>query len=109
MVFCVMIDRNGYLPVHGKIYSHPQLPGDVAFNTQTAATAASSTRSRRPCRRPQPAFYLIQSYARHLGNGKTVMMREIDVPIRLSRPALGQLPDRIQALSQPRANVATTT
>jgi methyl-accepting chemotaxis protein len=26
--------------------------------------------------------YLIQSYARH-GNGKMVMMREIDVPVRL--------------------------
>ena len=33
MAFCVMIDRNGYLPVHNKIYSHPQRPGDVAFNT----------------------------------------------------------------------------
>ena len=33
MVFCVMIDRNGYLPVHNKVYSHPQRPGDVAFNT----------------------------------------------------------------------------
>ena len=33
MVFCVMIDRNGYLPVHNKIYSHPQRPGDVAWNT----------------------------------------------------------------------------
>ena len=27
--------------------------------------------------------YLIQSYARDMGNGKTVMMREIDVPIRV--------------------------
>ena len=26
MVFCAMIDRNGYLPVHNKIYSHPQTP-----------------------------------------------------------------------------------
>src|SRR5258708_11356238 len=33
MAFCVMIDRNGYLPVHNKVYSHPQRPGDVAFNT----------------------------------------------------------------------------
>src|SRR5260370_34817234 len=33
MAFCVMIDRDGYLPVHNKIYSHPQRPGDVAFNT----------------------------------------------------------------------------
>jgi methyl-accepting chemotaxis protein len=29
--------------------------------------------------------YLIQSYARDMGNGKTVMMREIDVPIRVQR------------------------
>ena len=27
--------------------------------------------------------YLIQSYARDMGNGKTIMMREIDVPIRV--------------------------
>src|SRR5260370_6537006 len=33
MVFCAMIDRNGYLPVHNKIYSHPQRPGDISWNT----------------------------------------------------------------------------
>ena len=33
LAFAAMIDRNGYLPVHNKIYSHPQRPGDVAFNT----------------------------------------------------------------------------
>src|SRR5438105_3484815 len=27
--------------------------------------------------------YLVQSYARDMGNGKMVMMREIDVPIRV--------------------------
>ena len=43
MVFCVMIDRNGYLPAHNKIYSHPQRPGDVVWNTANAATAGSST------------------------------------------------------------------
>ncbi len=50
--FCATIDRNGYLPVHNKMYSHPQRPG-------------------------------VQSYARDMGNGKTIMMREIDVPIRV--------------------------
>jgi methyl-accepting chemotaxis protein len=84
MVFCVMIDRNGYLPVHNKVYSHPQRPGDVAWNTahcrnrrifnDTAGLAAG--RNLRA--------YLIQSYARDMGNGKTVMMREIDVPIRVN-------------------------
>jgi methyl-accepting chemotaxis protein len=83
MVFCVMIDRNGYLPVHNKIYSHPQRAGDLAWNTansrnrrifnDTAGLAAG--RNQRP--------YLIQSYARDMGNGNTVMMREIDVPVRV--------------------------
>ncbi len=83
MAFCVAIDRNGYLPVHNKIYSHPQRPNDVAWNTahsrnrrifnDTAGLAAG--RNQRT--------YLIQSYARDMGNGVTVMMREIDVPIRV--------------------------
>src|SRR5579871_4734437 len=83
MVFCVTINRNSYLPVHNKVYSHPQRPGDVAWNTahsrnrrifnDTAGLAAG--RNQRT--------YLIQSYARDMGNGITVMMREIDVPIRV--------------------------
>ena len=83
MAFCVAIDRNGYLPVHNKIYSHPQRAGDVTWNTahsrnrrifnDTAGLAAG--RNQRT--------YLIQSYARDMGNGVTVMMREIDVPIRI--------------------------
>jgi methyl-accepting chemotaxis protein len=84
MVFCVMIDRNGYLPVHNKIYSHPQRPGDVAWNT-------ANCRNRRIFNDPaglaagrNTRSYLIQSYARDMGNGKTIMMREIDVPIRVN-------------------------
>jgi methyl-accepting chemotaxis protein len=83
MAFCVMIDRNGYLPVHNKLYSHPQRPGDVAYNT-------ANSRNRRIFNDPAGLAagrnlrtYLIQSYARDMGNGKTVMMREIDVPIRV--------------------------
>ncbi|MGY3450085.1 methyl-accepting chemotaxis protein [Bradyrhizobium sp. USDA 4353] len=83
MAFCVAIDRNGYLPVHNKIYSHPQRPGDVAFNTANCRNrrifndpaGLAAGRNQRP--------YLIQSYARDMGNGNTVMMREIDVPIRV--------------------------
>ncbi|MBR0718423.1 methyl-accepting chemotaxis protein [Bradyrhizobium liaoningense] len=83
LAFSAMVDRNGYLPVHNKIYSHPQRPGDVAWNTANSRNrrifndpaglaAARNTRS-----------YLVQSYARDMGNGNTVMMREIDVPIRV--------------------------
>ena len=84
MAFCVMIDRNGYLPVHNNVYSHPQRPGDVAWNT-------ANSRNRRIFNDPaglaagrNQRAYLIQSYARDMGNGKTIMMREIDVPIRVN-------------------------
>ncbi|MBR0755962.1 methyl-accepting chemotaxis protein [Bradyrhizobium jicamae] len=83
MAFCVMIDSNGYLPVHNKVYSHPQRPGDVAWNT-------ANSRNRRIFNDPaglaagrNQRAYLIQTYARDMGNGNTVMMREIDVPIRV--------------------------
>jgi methyl-accepting chemotaxis protein len=84
MVFGVMIDRNGYLPVHNRIYSHPQRAGDVVWNTANSrnrrifndAAGLAAGRNQRS--------YLIQSYARDMGNGKTIMMREIDVPIRVN-------------------------
>jgi len=83
MVFCAMIDRNGYLPVHNRIYSQPQRPGDVTWNTANSrnrrifndAAGLAAGRNQRS--------YLIQSYARDMGNGQTIMMREIDVPIRV--------------------------
>ncbi|ANV99447.1 methyl-accepting chemotaxis protein [Bradyrhizobium icense] len=83
MAFCAMVDTNGYLPVHNKIYSHPQRPGDVTWNT-------ANSRNRRIFNDPaglaagrNQRAYLIQSYARDMGNGNMVMMREIDVPIRI--------------------------
>ena len=83
MAFCAMIDTNGYLPVHNRIYSHPQRPDDVTWNTANSrnrrifndAAGLAAGRNQRA--------YLIQSYARDMGNGNTVMMREIDVPIRV--------------------------
>ncbi len=69
MAFCAMIDRNGYLPVHNSIYSKPQRPGDVAWNT-------ANCRNRRIFNDPaglaagrNTRSYLIQSYARDMGNG----------------------------------------
>ncbi|SED96153.1 methyl-accepting chemotaxis protein [Bradyrhizobium erythrophlei] len=83
LAFCATVDRNGYLPVHNKIYSQPQRPGDVAYNT-------ANCRNRRIFNDPaglaaahNERAYLVQSYARDMGNGTTVMMREIDVPIRV--------------------------
>jgi methyl-accepting chemotaxis protein len=84
MVFCVMIDRNGYLPVHNKIYSNPQRPGDVAWNTANSRNRRIFNDTAGLAAGRNLRAYLIQSYARDMGNGKTVMMREIDVPVRVN-------------------------
>jgi len=83
MVFCAAVDRNAYLPVHNVIYSKPQRPGDLAWNIANSRNrrifddraGLSAARNTRP--------FLIQSYPRDMGNGVTIMMREIDAPIRV--------------------------
>ncbi len=86
MVFCVAVDRNGYLPVHNNIYSQPQRQAggqaDVIWNTAHSRNrrifddraGLSAGRVVRP--------YLIQTYPRDMGNG-IVMMWEIGAPIRV--------------------------
>ena len=82
MVFCAAVDRNGYLPVHNTIYSKPQRPGDVLWNTANSRNrrifddraGLSAGRVVRP--------YLIQNYPRNMGD-KIVMMWEIAAPIRV--------------------------
>jgi len=81
MAFCACVDINGWLPVHNKIYSHPQRPGDVAWNTANSRnrriyddrTGLLAARNTRP--------FLVQSYLRDLGGGNIVPMKEVDVPI----------------------------
>jgi methyl-accepting chemotaxis protein len=83
MVFCLAIDRNGYIPVHNRKSSQPQRPGDVAWNTANARNkrifddraGITAARSTRP--------FVVQTYARDMGGGTMVMMREVDAPIRL--------------------------
>ncbi|WP_269582685.1 methyl-accepting chemotaxis protein [Roseibium sp. Sym1] len=81
MAFCAAVDRNGYLPVHNLIYSKPQKPDDPAWNTANCRNkrifddraGLSAARNTRP--------FVIQSYARDMGGGNIVWMKEIDAPI----------------------------
>lgn len=83
MFFCACVDRNGFLGVHNRIYSQPQRPGDVTWNTANSRNrrifddraGLSAARNVRP--------YLIQNYPRDMGGGAIVVMREIDAPIRV--------------------------
>lgn len=81
MAFCAAVDRNGYLPVHNAKYSHPQKPDDPEWNAGNCRNkrifddraGLSAARNTRP--------FLIQTYARDMGAGNIVWMREIDCPI----------------------------
>ncbi|QRM27520.1 methyl-accepting chemotaxis protein [Microvirga sp. VF16] len=83
MAFCLAIDRNGYIPVHNRIYSQPQRAGDPAWNAANARNkrifddraGITAARSTRP--------FIVQAYARDMGGGKIVMMQEVDAPIRI--------------------------
>ncbi|MEM9798270.1 MAG: methyl-accepting chemotaxis protein [Pseudomonadota bacterium] len=80
IVFCAPCDRNGYIPTHNAIYSHPQ-GDDPAWN-------AAHSRNRRifddragsragANRKP----FLAQIYRRDLGVNGIVMVKDISVPI----------------------------
>ena len=80
MVFCCITDRNGYIAAHNKKYSHPQKPDDPVWN-------AGNSRNRRifddrtgilaaRCRQP-----MVLTYARDMGGGNFVVLKEIDAPI----------------------------
>ncbi len=83
LVFCNAVDRNGFLPVHNRKYSHPQRPGDVNWNIANSRNrrffdsrvGLAAARNTRP--------YLLQSNARDMGNGVIALVREIDCPIRV--------------------------
>jgi len=83
MAFCAVVDRNGYLPVHNRIYSQPQRAGDVAWNTANSRNRRIFNDAAGLAAGQNQRSYLIQSYARDMGGGNTIMMREIDVPVRV--------------------------
>jgi methyl-accepting chemotaxis protein len=83
MVFCAAVDRNGYLPVHNRIYSKPQRPGELGWNTANSRNRRIFDDRAGLCAARNVRPYLIQSYPRDMGNGVIIMMREIDAPLRV--------------------------
>jgi len=81
VVFCIAVDRNGYIPCHNRKYNHPQRPGDVVWNTANARgrrifndrTGLASARNQRP--------FLLQTYRRDMGGGRFVVLKEAAAPI----------------------------
>ncbi len=80
IVFCAAVDRNGYLPVHNKIYSQPQ-GSDPNWNN-------ANSRNRRIFDDPTGLAaarnikkFLVNTYPRELGGGQIVLMKDLSVPI----------------------------
>lgn len=81
VVYCIAVDRNGYVATHNRKYCQPQRPGDVVWNTANSRwrrifndrTGLASARNTRP--------FLLQTYRRDMGGGKFVVMKEVAAPI----------------------------
>jgi len=84
VVYCIAVDRNGYVPTHNNKYCHPQRARDVAWNTANSRyrrvfndrTGLASARNTRP--------FLLQTYRRDMGNGQFVLMKEASAPINVN-------------------------
>ena len=83
VVFCIAVDRNGYVATHNKIYNHPQR-GDLAWDSANSRyrrifadrTGLASARNERP--------FLLQTYRRDMGGGCFIVMKEAAAPIRVN-------------------------
>ena len=80
IVFCIAVDRNGYVATHNRKYCHPQR-GELAWDTANSRyrrifndrTGLASARNTRP--------FLLQTYRRDMGGGNFVVMKEAAAPI----------------------------
>ena len=80
VVFCIAVDRNGYVATHNRKYNHPQR-GDVVWDTANSRwrrifndrTGLASARNQRP--------FLLQTYRRDMGGGNFVVMKEAAAPL----------------------------
>ncbi|MEX0590400.1 MAG: methyl-accepting chemotaxis protein [Xanthobacteraceae bacterium] len=83
MAFCVVVDRNGYLPVHNREYSYPQRADDPAWNMSHSRNRLIFDSRAGLCAARNTRPYLVQSNPRHMGGGVVMMMKEFAAPIRV--------------------------
>ncbi len=83
VVFCIAVDRNGYVATHNKKYCHAQR-GDLAWDSANSRyrrifndrTGLASGRNTRP--------FQLQTNRRDMGGGKFVVMKEASAPITVN-------------------------
>ena len=82
VVYCIAVDRNGYVATHNRKYNHRQR-GDLAWDSANSRyrrifndrTGLASARNQRP--------FLLQTYRRDMGGGNFVVMKEVAAPINV--------------------------
>ena len=83
VVFCIAVDRNGYVATHNRKYNQPQR-GDLAWDSANSRyrrifndrTGLASARNERP--------FLLQTYRRDMGGGSFIVMKEAAAPITVN-------------------------
>ena len=83
VVFCIAVDRNGYVSTHNQKYNQRQR-GDVAWDSANSRyrrifadrTGLASARNKRP--------FLLQTYRRDMGGGSFIVMKEAAAPITVN-------------------------
>ena len=83
VVFCIAVDRNGYVATHNRKYNQPQR-GDLAWDSANSRyrrifadrTGLASARNERP--------FLLQTYRRDMGGGSFIVMKEAAAPISVN-------------------------
>jgi methyl-accepting chemotaxis protein len=96
VVYCVAVDRNGYIPVHNRVYSKPQ-SDDPDWNEQHARnrrlfddrTGLAAARNLQNT--------LVQVYPRQMHHGAVEMMKDFSMPIEVNERHWGAL--RLGALN----------
>ena len=84
IAFCCVTDRNGYIATHNRACSQPQRPSDPAWNAANARnrrifddrTGILAARNKTP--------FLVQTYVRDMGDGRRVLLKEVDTPITVN-------------------------
>ena len=84
VVYCIAVDRNGYVACHNQKYNLPQRASDVVWSTANCRnrrifndrTGLASARNQRP--------FLLQTYRRDMGGGSFVVMKEAAAPIAVN-------------------------
>jgi methyl-accepting chemotaxis protein len=82
VVFCVPIDRNGYIPTHNAKFSKPQGADPVWNNANCRNRRIFNDRVGLAAGRNTEPF-LVQTYRRDMGGGRTALMLDVSAPIMI--------------------------